>query len=72
MDQIIKAYEEQRRERLMDSIAEYLDEGEHHTAVSSFLADLDSILTELAEHHKKTLERHSALRNRIGLYPQTK
>ena len=50
-----KSYEEQRRERLLDTLCEYLDDSD--VSLGTFLADLKTCIIEMKKHHEESLDK---------------
>lgn len=50
-----KAYAEQRKERLVESLAEYLDDDD--VSLSTFLVDIKTGIIELKKHHQDCLDK---------------
>ena len=48
-------YEGQRRERLLDTLSEYLDDSD--VPLGTFLADLKTGIIELKKHHEEALDK---------------
>lgn len=48
-------YEGQRRERLLDTLCEYLDDSD--VSLGTFLADLKTCIIELKKHHEEALDK---------------
>lgn len=59
-------YHKQRRERLFDSVLEYIETDEGR---AEFTNDLNSILSELESEALVNLERYRQIRNKLGIYP---
>lgn len=59
-------YKKQRRERLFDSVLEYVENDEGRV---EFTDDLNSILVELESEALTNLERYRQIRNKLGIYP---
>ena len=50
-----KSYEEQRKERLLDTLFEYLDDSD--VSLGTFLADLKTVIIEMKKHHEDALDK---------------
>ena len=48
-------YAEQRRERLMESLSEYLDDDD--VSLSEFISDIKVCMIELKRHHEDQLDK---------------
>lgn len=59
-------YQKQRRERLFDSVLEYVEDDEGRV---EFTNDLNSIFAELESDALTNLERYRQIRNKLGIYP---
>lgn len=59
-------YKKQRRERLFDSVLEYVENDEGRV---EFTDDLNSIFVELESEALTNLERYRQIRNKLGIYP---
>lgn len=51
-------YEEQRRERLLDTLSEYLDD--YDVSLGTFLADLKMCIIEMKKCHEEALDKMNA------------
>lgn len=54
-----KTYEEQRKHRLFDAVADYLDDDQ--VSAKHFYNDFIDVLNELGQHHAKQLNKFSEL-----------
>ncbi|AXN58386.1 hypothetical protein KNU05_gp168 [Synechococcus virus S-PRM1] len=59
---IVKSFEEQRKERLDDSICEYLEDDNP----SHFWDDLNECLDSWIAHHRQQIDRASLIKKMIG------
>jgi hypothetical protein len=50
-----KSYEEQRKERLLDTLFEYLDDSD--VSLGTFLADLKTGIIEMKKYHEDALDK---------------
>lgn len=54
-----RTYAEARKERLLDSLSEYLDDDD--VGLSTFLIDIKTGITELKRHHEDCLDKMNTL-----------